>query len=693
MLPASAGGGAPSNEVYVFVNRVVESSSTDPYFDDVQTSSGAFSFKLANGFKYDVGVFLDADSSYAEPAVVEVDLTSSSSASGVTLTLGSNDSSIAGTILQSDGSAMEEEVYVYAWSSNGQAVETTSNTSGAYSISVPSGSTWYIGADYQSVGSDSTITNYRTTKEVAVDLSSGAGTITGKTLTIFKQTLDLPTSIADSFTVSKGYTKVLDDGTQLDIPANAVPVSDTSSSVTINISPITTGLSATSTTKPVGDYAYKFELLDSSGKAITSSFTKDVIITIGYKGYGQAGTEFSSEDAEKDISVSFYSSSKGAWEQAKSVTVDTENNKVFATVDHFSSFSVTGQQSSSVASNATPTISASTYSVAENASVGAAVGTKTGSDADGDTLAYTITAGNSGGLFAINSSSGAITVAATLDHETASTHSLTVQATDTGSASATATVTVTVTDVNEVPTTGNQTLSATEDTVKVFGSSDFTFSDVDSGDSISGVKITTLESAGILYVDADNDDTYDSGEDVILNQEIAIGVIANLQFIGASNGNGSPYATFGFKVTDGDGYSASAGNNTLNVTAVNDTGSVTVSGTATEGQNLSASVSDDDGTSGVTISYQWKRAGSAISGGTSSTYALVQADVGSVITVTASYTDGQSTAERLTSVATGSVVNVNDDPSGSVTISGTATEDQVLTAANTLADEDGLGTP
>ena len=114
-----------------------------------------------------------------------------------------------------------------------------------------------------------------------MDLTSGGQTISGRTLSIFAQNYDLPQSVADTFTVSSGYTKVLDDGTQINIPANAVPVSDTSSKVTINISPVTTGLSNTSTTKPVG-YGYSFELLDSDGKAITSNFTKDVIITIGY---------------------------------------------------------------------------------------------------------------------------------------------------------------------------------------------------------------------------------------------------------------------------------------------------------------------------------------------------------------------------------------------------------------------------
>ena len=244
-------GSAISNEVYVFVNRNA-GDNEDPYFDDVQTSSGAFSFKLAKGFKYEVGVFLDPDSEYAEPAIVDVDLTSSSTASGIQLVLGTADSSISGTIVQSDGSAMEEEVYVYAWSTKGQAVEGNSSSDGSYTLKVPSGAIWYVGADYQKILDNGTPKNFKTAKEVSVDLTSGAQAITGKTLAIFEQSYSLPESIADTFTVSSGYTKVLGDGTQIDIPANAVPVSDTSSKVTINISPVTTGLSSTSTTKPVG---------------------------------------------------------------------------------------------------------------------------------------------------------------------------------------------------------------------------------------------------------------------------------------------------------------------------------------------------------------------------------------------------------------------------------------------------------
>ena len=133
---------------------------------------------------------------------------------------------------------------------------------------------------------------------------------------------------------------------------------------------------------------------------------------------------------------------------------------------------------------------------------------------------------------------------------------------------------------------------------------------------------------------------------------------------------------------------------TTAVANVNDapTGAVTLTGTATQGQTLTAAntLADVDGLG--TISYQWKANGSAITGATGTTYTLGQADVGKTISVTASYTDGQGTTEAITSSATTAVANVNDAPTGAVTITGTATQGQTLTAANTLADVDGLGT-
>ncbi len=121
------------------------------------------------------------------------------------------------------------------------------------------------------------------------------------------------------------------------------------------------------------------------------------------------------------------------------------------------------------------------------------------------------------------------------------------------------------------------------------------------------------------------------------------------------------------------------------------TGTVTISGNVTQGQTLTAAntLADVDGIG--TLSYQWFAGGVTVSGATGSNLVLAEAQVGKAITVAASYTDGHGTAESVTSAATAAVVNVNDAATGAVSISGVATQGQTLTAANTLADLDGLG--
>lgn len=85
----------------------------------------------------------------------------------------------------------------------------------------------------------------------------------------------------------------------------------------------------------------------------------------------------------------------------------------------------------------------------------------------------------------------------------------------------------------------------------------------------------------------------------------------------------------------------------------------TITGTATEGQTLTAvtsGISDADGLG--TFAYQWLRAGASISGATSSTYTLAAADVGATIRVSVSYTDGMGKPESITSAATATVAGI-----------------------------------
>ena len=162
----------------------------------------------------------------------------------------------------------------------------------------------------------------------------------------------------------------------------------------------------------------------------------------------------------------------------------------------------------------------------------------------------------------------------------------------------------------------------------------------------------------------------------------------------AANANGTLNAFTAVAKDNGGVESATAIQAKVAVTPVNDTptGSVTISGTATQNQILTATntLADVDGLG--TIAYQWLANGTAISGATAATLTLGQAQVGKTITVKAAYTDLLGTAENVISAATLAVVNVNDAPTGTVTITGNATQNQTLTAANTLADVDGLGT-
>ena len=81
----------------------------------------------------------------------------------------------------------------------------------------------------------------------------------------------------------------------------------------------------------------------------------------------------------------------------------------------------------------------------------------------------------------------------------------------------------------------------------------------------------------------------------------------------------------------------------------------------------------------------------AIDGATGDSFTLTQAQVGQAMSVVASYTDGQGTAESVSSAASSAVTNANDAPEGRVLITGNALQNQTLKATHTLSDADGLG--
>ncbi len=267
--------------------------------------------------------------------------------------------------------------------------------------------------------------------------------------------------------------------------------------------------------------------------------------------------------------------------------------------------------------------------------------------------------------------------------------------------SATATATLTVTPVNDAPTTSGLTATLDEDDSHTFAASQFGFDDADSGDSLQQVRIDSLPAAGSGSLAL-------NGTPVTVPQVIPVGDIGTLVYTPVANANGT--ATFTFSVSDGTAFSATA-TATLTVDAVND--APTTSGlTATLDEDDSHTFAADqfgfeDADSGDSLqavridSLPAAGSGSLALNGTPVTVpqeiaataipTLVYTPVTNVngpATFTFSVSDG--TAFSATATATVSVTPVNDAPSGTVTIGGTARVGATLTADTSgISDADG----
>lgn len=120
-------------------------------------------------------------------------------------------------------------------------------------------------------------------------------------------------------------------------------------------------------------------------------------------------------------------------------------------------------------------------------------------------------------------------------------------------------------------------------------------------------------------------------------------------------------------------------------------GSVTLTGVPKQGQKLYASHSLQDSDGIGTVHYEWLANGQVITGVSGNSYTPTQAQVGQVISARARYLDGLGNTETVTSQATAKVANVNDLPTGSLTLDASPRQGQTLNLKVELSDADGLG--
>ena len=306
-----------------------------------------------------------------------------------------------------------------------------------------------------------------------------------------------------------------------------------------------------------------------------------------------------------------------------------------------------------------PTISTTTSLTTDEDTATGAIAFS-GSDVDGDELTFTFSDPSKGTV--TNNDDGTFTYTPNANVNGSDSFTITV---NDGTVDVTETVNVAIAAVNDAPTISTTTsLSTDEDTA--IAAIAFSGSDVD-GDSLT----FSFSDPAKGTVTNNDDGTFIYTPD--------------------ANANGSD----SFTITANDGTVDVTETVNVAIAPVNDlpTGAVTITGTATEEQVLTAvtiTLEDEDGLG--TLSYQWKADGANITGATASTLNLGQSEVGKAITVSVSYTDGESTTESVTSEATSAVENVNDAPSGEVAITGTTSLNHVLKADTAaLIDEDGFG--
>src|SRR3989344_5587942 len=334
----------------VWVSVDTRSNDTAGSFDRVSMfqqgiitdSTGAYSIKVPSGNTYYVEAYVPPSYSYINPRRTSA-TPSSGGTSTVNLQFSTADATLTGTVTQS---GTVKPAFVTAWSENGGYSGTTADSSGSYSLSVTSGTNWHVKAMYEIDR-----TSFVRSDESVVSPSAGSNTLNLS----LSNSGTMPESTTTTYTATNQKTITLTDGTTITIPAGALA---SSGSVTVTI----TGkaqLPTQSLATPI-NIGYEIKALDSNGSEITSTFNSNVTIVMPYT----EATLTSLGITENDLLAGYWDSSANSWKTADNVAVDTDNNTVTVTINHFTQFApfsaVKKSSSSSTSTSSSTTTTSST---------------------------------------------------------------------------------------------------------------------------------------------------------------------------------------------------------------------------------------------------------------------------------------------------------------------------------------------
>ncbi|WP_461632313.1 cadherin domain-containing protein [Labilibaculum euxinus] len=404
---------------------------------------------------------------------------------------------------------------------------------------------------------------------------------------------------------------------------------------------------------------------------------------------GDAGTSFSAwtETGGTGASIFEINASNGAITVTDNSGIDYETTTLYTyTVTVSDGINTSTAETITInitdVNDVAPIVTASqTFNIDEDASNTTSVGTVLATDSDATATTFsswTITAGNTNSVFAINSSTGEITVndANELDYESITSYSLSITVSDGVNTSAAETVTVNVNAINDnTPVvTASQSFSIAENTANSGAVGTVLATDVDAGTSFSAWTETGGTGASIFEINAS------SG---------AITVTDN---------SGIDYETttsYTYTVTVSDGINTSASETIIiNITDINDVDPVVTASQSfsiaenTANSGVVGTVLAADGDVTATIFSSWTE-----TGGTGASIFEINASSGAITVTDNSGIDYETTTSYTYTVTVSDGINTSAAETITINITDVNDVAPIVTASQTFnIDEDASNT-
>jgi len=498
----------------------------------------------------------------------------------------------------------------------------------------------------------------------AIDATTGVVTVAGA---IDRESIGASASItvlatsADGSTANRDFTIAINDVNEFAVTA-PVDTSAAANAIDENVAiGSLVGITASSSDADATNNGVTYSLTDNAGGKFAIDSATGVVTVAG-------AIDRESTGASASITV-----------RATSADGSTANQAFTIAINDVNEFTVTAPADTNAAANA----------VNENAAIGSLVGiTASAGDADATNNGVTYTlSSNSGGLFAINATTGVVTTASAIDRESiGGSASITVLATSADGSTANQAFTIAINDVNEFAVTAPADTNAAANAVN------------------ENVAIGTLVGITAFASDADatNDNvTYSlSGNPGgLFAINATTGVVTTAAAIDRESLGGS--VTIEVTATSADA-SMAAQNFTIAINDINEAPTVTSAASGIAPENVATStavysVTATDPDAGTTLSYAITGADAALFNVDSSTGAVTfkaspnfeaPADSGAnnVYDIVVHANDGTNDTTKAVAIT---VTNVNEAPTITSTTSASAPENVATsTAAYTVAATD-----